>query len=172
MVKVRIFRWWCCVCCIVLLTLCIIILRAHNDHNKIAPSGMIKVFLIELNWWKKMARERGGRGWLRTGTGRFVAQRSAVKILLYVYRSEVQFDRLVFYCCGCKPLEPLYFWISWTLLHMISERVGDKQASSADTTISDKSTLLSPWLVTLPTMINLLSQLFSVVEHCSHSNRN
>ena len=123
-------------------------------------------------WWKKKARERGGRGWLRTGTGRFVAQRSAVKILLYVYRGEVQFDRLVFYCCGCKPLEPLYFWISWVILHMISERVGDKQASSADTTISDKGTSLSPWLVTLPTMMNLLSQLFSVVEHCSHSNRN
>ena len=37
MVKVRLFCWWCCVCCIVLLTLCIIILRARHDHNKIAP---------------------------------------------------------------------------------------------------------------------------------------
>ena len=51
MVKVRLFCWWCCVCCIVLLTLCIIILRARHDHNKIAPCGMIKVLLllIELN---------------------------------------------------------------------------------------------------------------------------
>ena len=48
MVKVSLFCWWCCVCCIVvLLTLCIIILRARHDHNKIAPCGMIKVFLIE-----------------------------------------------------------------------------------------------------------------------------
>ena len=35
--------------CIVLFTLCIIILWARHDHNKIAPCGMIKVFLIELN---------------------------------------------------------------------------------------------------------------------------
>ena len=42
--------WWCCVCCIVLLTLCLIILRARHDRNKIAPCGMIKVFWIELNW--------------------------------------------------------------------------------------------------------------------------
>ena len=26
-----------------------IILQAHHDHNKIAPCGMINVFLIELN---------------------------------------------------------------------------------------------------------------------------
>ena len=38
------------VCCI-LLTLCIIILRARHDHNIIAPRGMIKVFLIELNYY-------------------------------------------------------------------------------------------------------------------------
>ena len=31
-------------------TLCIIILRARHDHNKIAPCGMIKAFWIELNW--------------------------------------------------------------------------------------------------------------------------
>ena len=49
MVKVSLFYWWCCVCYIVLLTLCIYIyiLRARHDHNKIAPCGMIKVFL---NW--------------------------------------------------------------------------------------------------------------------------
>ena len=50
MVKLRLFCWWCCVCCIVLLTFCIVILRTRHDHNKIAPCGMIKVFLIELNW--------------------------------------------------------------------------------------------------------------------------
>ena len=50
MLKVRFLSWWCCVCCIVLLTLCIIfILRTRHDHNKIAPCGMIKSFLIELN---------------------------------------------------------------------------------------------------------------------------
>ena len=49
MVKVRLFCWWCCVCCTVLLSLCIIILRARHDHNKTAPCGMIKGFLIELN---------------------------------------------------------------------------------------------------------------------------
>ena len=53
MVKVRLFCWWCCVCCIVLLTLwsfAVVFLRARHDHNKIAPCGMIKVFLywIEL----------------------------------------------------------------------------------------------------------------------------
>ena len=32
------------------LNLCIIILRARHDHNKIAPCGMIKVFLTELNY--------------------------------------------------------------------------------------------------------------------------
>ena len=47
MVKVRLFCWWCCVYCIVLLTLCIIILWARHYHNKIAPCGMLKVFL---NW--------------------------------------------------------------------------------------------------------------------------
>ena len=31
------------------LNLCIIILQARHDHNKIAPCGMIKVFLIELD---------------------------------------------------------------------------------------------------------------------------
>ena len=50
MVKVRLFCWWCCSCCIVLLTLCIIILQACHNHNKIAPCGMITVFLTELNW--------------------------------------------------------------------------------------------------------------------------
>ena len=49
MVKVRLFCWWCCVCCIVLLTLCIIILRARHDHNKIVPCEMIKVFFFKLN---------------------------------------------------------------------------------------------------------------------------
>ena len=44
LVKVRLFCWWCHVCCTVLLTLCIIILRARHDQNKIAPCGMIKVF--------------------------------------------------------------------------------------------------------------------------------
>ena len=48
MVKVRLFCWWCCVCCIVLLILCCCCcLRARHDHNKTAPCGMIKVFLIE-----------------------------------------------------------------------------------------------------------------------------
>ena len=59
MVKVRLFCWWCCVCCIVLLALCFIILRARHDHNKIAPCGMIKVFLIELN--KKLPAVQQGR---------------------------------------------------------------------------------------------------------------
>ena len=47
-VKVRLFCWWCCVFCIVLLTLCIFVLfiRARHGHNKIAPCGMINVFLI------------------------------------------------------------------------------------------------------------------------------
>ena len=51
MVKVRLFCWRCCACCIALLTLCIIILGARLDHNKIAPCGMIKVvfFKTELN---------------------------------------------------------------------------------------------------------------------------
>ena len=46
-VKVDSVRWpsWFSV-----LTLCIIILRARHDHNKIAPCGMITVFLIELIW--------------------------------------------------------------------------------------------------------------------------
>ena len=51
MVKVRLICWWCCVCCIVLLTLCISILRARHDHNKIAPCGMINIF--KLNWIEK-----------------------------------------------------------------------------------------------------------------------
>ena len=46
LVKVRLFCWWCCVYCIVLLR--IIILRAHHDHNIIAPCGKW-VFL--LNFW-------------------------------------------------------------------------------------------------------------------------
>ena len=54
MVKVNLFYWWCCVCCIVLLTLWgvffFFFFRARHDHNKIAPCGMIKGFLIELNW--------------------------------------------------------------------------------------------------------------------------
>ena len=48
---------------------------------------------------------------------------------------------------------------------MISERVGDKQASSADTTINDKGTLSSPWLSSLPAMIccHSRSQLLNTV---------
>ena len=53
MVKVRLFAGG--VVFVILFSLCIIILRARHDHNKIAPCGMIKgvffsVFLkIELN---------------------------------------------------------------------------------------------------------------------------
>ena len=57
-VKVRLFCWWC-VCCIVLLTLWIIILRACRDHNKIAPCGMIEVFL---NWIKSFCFYITGAG--------------------------------------------------------------------------------------------------------------
>ena len=49
-VKVRLVCWWCCVCCIVLLMYFLYFLRARHDHNTIAPRGMIKVFLTELNW--------------------------------------------------------------------------------------------------------------------------
>ena len=60
MVKVRLFCWWCCVCCIVLFTLCILILWACHDHNKIAPCGMIKAFWIELNYLAIQIRHFAG----------------------------------------------------------------------------------------------------------------
>ena len=44
--------WWCCACCcIVLLTWCIHYFMSRHDHDKIAPCGKIKVFLIWIWIW-------------------------------------------------------------------------------------------------------------------------